>query len=205
MIQTAIQQTAHIQVSDSSGPFLAVPAPTDAPGVKSENLSRNPYVYGLGALESWGGKFVMAFVPGDKPCEVIVSRMASPANNPESAFWTEISQKFDLLFLTLPEDLLENMANQELGMTRVKVPWGLLRGVDRKRESVARSREAIFCRNDIPDAFVYDVASYIDMHRVDLSWYIRSCSYDPNTVWKNFDLPLHPGAEKYYRKTGHMT
>ena len=37
----------------------------------------------------------------------IVSSMASPANNPESAFWTEFSQKHDLRFLELPEDLLQ--------------------------------------------------------------------------------------------------
>jgi len=26
--------------------------------------------------------------------------------------------------------------------------------------------------------------------------------YDPKTVWYNFGVPLHPGAERYYREVG---
>jgi hypothetical protein len=45
--------------------------------------------------------------------------------------WTEISQKFNLNFLALPEDLLEKLARdgeQERGM----IPAGLYRGIERR-------------------------------------------------------------------------
>ena len=171
--------------------------PTSMPVLDYYGLTRD-------AVESWGGKLKMAFAPGNKDCDVIVSSMASPANNPESAFWTELSYKYDLRFLNLPEDLLENMANETLGMIRVTVPWGLLKGVDRKIDTVARSGEAIFGRDDMPESFAYEAARAFDTHRADLKWYIRPYSYDPNTVWKNFNVPLHPGAERYYREMGYI-
>jgi len=171
--------------------------PTSMPVLEYYGLTRS-------AVESWGGKLLMAFAPGKKECDVIISSMASPANNPESSFWTECSQKYDLRFLNIPEDLLESMANDSLGMKRVTVPWGLLRGVDRKIETVARSGEAIFGRDDMPDACAYETARAIDNNHADLKWYIRPYSYDPGTVWKNFNVPLHPGAEHYYREMGYI-
>jgi len=177
--------------------ILADFQPTSMPVLDYYGLTRE-------AVESWGGKWIRAFDFRDRECDVIVSSLASPANNPESAFWTKYSYKYDLRFLQLPGDLLESMANEILGMMRVTVPWGLLRGVDRKIETVARSGEVIFGRDDMPDDFAYTAAKAFDTHRADLRWYIRPYSYDPKTVWKNFNVPLHPGAERYYRKMGYI-
>ena len=146
----------------------------------------------------------MAFDTEHEEGDVIISSMASPANNPESAFWPKFSYKYDLRFLELPEELLEEMADDTLCMTRVTVPWGLLRGVDRKITTVARSGEAIFGRSDMPEEFALAAARAISTHRSDLKWYVRPYSYDPDTVWNNFSVPLHPGAELYYRKRGYI-
>lgn len=32
---------------------------------------------------------------------------------------------------------------------------------------------------------------------------MRTKLVDPKSVWKNFDVPLHPGAERYYRERGY--
>jgi TRAP-type uncharacterized transport system substrate-binding protein len=89
-------------------------------------------------------------------------------------------------------------------MSRVTAKWGLLRGIDRPIATVARSGEAVFARTDMPDQAAYDIAKAIDEHRGALKWYARSFSYDSQTVWQNFDIPLHPGAERYYREKGYM-
>jgi TRAP transporter TAXI family solute receptor len=168
--------------------------------------------YGLtqDAVRSWGGSFtnpIIASVVGGAAldCDIIVSELGSPANNPESAFWTILSQKYDLRFLDLPDTLLDQMANdKDLGMKRVVAKWGLLRGVDRAIPTVARSGHAIFARDDMPDAAAYDTAKAIDEHRDALAWYIRPYSYNSRTVWENQGVPLHPGAERYYREVGYM-
>ncbi len=162
------------------------------------------------AVASWGGSIDSAMVVGmlegaDADFDVIISELATPANNPESAYWTAFSQRHDLHFLELPEELLDEMVEEELGMERVVARWGFLRGVDRPIPTVGRSGEAVFARDDTPEEAAYDVAKAIDEHRGALKWFIRPYSYDSRSVWKNYDVPLHPGAERYYREMGYMT
>jgi hypothetical protein len=141
--------------------------------------------------------------PGSAPVDVFVGAVASPALNPESSAWTTLTQKADYKFLDLPEEAA-NMLVKRFGMERVTARYGLLRGVDRRIPTVGRSGEAVFARADAPGAAVYDVAKALDAHRAALKWFIRPYSYDPNTVWKDGDVPLHPGAERYYREAGYL-
>lgn len=161
------------------------------------------------ALDSWGGNLqnaIVASVVGVTEFDVIVNELASPAQNLESSIWTTLSQRFDLEFLDLPEDLLDSLASRpELDLHRVTAKWGLLRGVDRAIPTVARSGEAVFARDDAPEQAAYDIARAIDAHRAALKWYIRPYSYDPGSVWENQDVPLHPGAARYYREVGYLT
>jgi TRAP-type uncharacterized transport system substrate-binding protein len=166
--------------------------------------------YGLtkNAVTAWGGTFENAIVVGqsaDPPFDVVVNELASPANNPESAFWTKISQKYDLRFFDLPEAVLDQLASDKtLGVVRAVAKWGLLRGVDRAIPTVARSGHAVFGRDDTPEQAAYDVAKAIDEHREALRWFIRPYSYNSRTAWENLDVPLHPGAKRYYVEMGYL-
>jgi TRAP transporter TAXI family solute receptor len=166
--------------------------------------------YGLTqeAVTSWGGVFdnpIFASFQDDPLFDIVITENASPTNNPESAYWTKITQKHNLRFLDFPESVLERLANDEtLGLTRVVVKWGFLRGVDRPIKTVARSGHALFARDDMPEQAAYDAARALDIHREALRWYIRPYSYDSRTVWKNQSVPLHPGAERYYREAGYL-
>ena len=164
--------------------------------------------YGLTkeAVESWGGSIENAMnEPAAESFGLIISDLATPSNNPESAYWPRLSQKYDLRFLDFAPELLDKLAaNKELGLMRVTAKWGLLRGVDRPIPTVARSGEAVFARDDMPEKVAYEIARAIDEHQDGLRWYIRPYSYNLRTVWKNFDVPLHPGAAHYYRERGYM-
>ena len=130
--------------------------------------------------------------------------MASPSLNPESSSWTTLSQKFDLYFLELPEDLLKVIAQQNVDAEFVVAHNGLLKGVNRRIKTLGRSGESIFARDDTPEQAAYDMAKAIDENHGALKWFIRVYTYDPKTVWQNFGVPLHPGAEKYYREVGYI-
>jgi TRAP-type uncharacterized transport system substrate-binding protein len=164
--------------------------------------------YGLtqDAVAAWGGSFGNPIVEGaGASFDVIVSDLASPANNLESSYWTALSQKYDLHFLDLPDELLDKLVNDpDLGVQRVTAKYGLLRGVDRPIATVARSGEAVFARDDTPEQAAYDIAKAIDEQHAGLKWYIRPYSYDAQSAWQNFDVPLHPGAARYYRERGYM-
>ena len=156
-------------------------------------------------INTWGGKYgvsVQEALKGD--FDIVAGFLASPAMNPESSYWTKLSQKFDLYFLQLPDELLKLIAQQNVDAEFVVVQNSLLKGINRRIRTLGRSGEAIFARDDTPDQAAYDIAKAVDENHSALKWFIRIYTYDPNTVWKNFGVPLHPGAEKYYREMGYM-
>jgi TRAP transporter TAXI family solute receptor len=166
--------------------------------------------YGLtqDAVTSWGGTFLNATIYGqvdDPQFDIVITENASPTNNPESAYWTKITQKQNLRFLDPPEAVLEALANDKtLGVTQAVVKWGFLRGVDRPIPTVARTGHVVFARDDMPEQAAYDAAKAIDEHRADLKWFIRPYSYDSRTAFRSLDVPLHPGAERFYREAGYL-
>jgi TRAP-type uncharacterized transport system substrate-binding protein len=167
--------------------------------------------YGItqAAVTSWGGSFLSAIVAGteNQPSfDVIVDELGSPSNNPESAVWEKISQDYSLTFLDPPPTVIAQLAKDPtLGVTQVTVHWGLLRGVDRPITTVGRSGHAVFVRDDAPEQAAYDIAKAIDQHREALKWYIRPYSYDSRSVAQNGNVPLHPGAQRYYHEVGYLT
>ncbi len=163
--------------------------------------------YGITAdsIKTWGGKIGVSeedALKGD--FDIVAGFLASPSMNPESSYWTALSQKFDLYFLELPEDLLKLIAQQNIDAEFVEVHPNLLKGVNRRIKTLGRSGESIFARDDTPEQAAYDLAKSIDENHGALKWFIRVYTYDPKTVWKNFGVPLHPGAEKYYREAGYI-
>jgi TRAP transporter TAXI family solute receptor len=153
---------------------------------------------------SWGGSIGTTIgIPDDTPFDLLVSQLAGPGGNPESAFWTVASQKNDLRFLDLPKPLLDRLTKLS-GMERVTAEWGLLRGIDRPIDTVGWSGEAVFGRADMPDSVAYDIAKALDQHRAALKWFVRPYSYDPETAWQTIGVLLHPGAARYFREKGYM-
>ncbi len=122
---------------------------------------------------------------------------------PEWRIWTEISQKFDLHFIQLPDDLLAELA-QEGEQERGTIPPGLYRGVNRPIPTVVRTGTVIYCRTDTPDDFAYVVAKAMDEQQQLLQWSHLNFSYNVHTVWNAYEVPLHPGAARYYKEKGYM-
>jgi len=156
-------------------------------------------------IKAWGGSTgvtVGGALKGD--FDIVAGFLASPSMNPESSYWTALSQKFDLYFLELPEDLLKQIAKQNVDAEFVEVQNNLLKGVNRRIKTLGRSGESVFARDDTPEQAAYDLAKAIDENHGELKWFIRVYTYDPKTIWKNFGVPLHPGAERYYRDVGYI-
>lgn len=122
---------------------------------------------------------------------------------PEWDVWYEVSQKFDLNYIGLAEPLLATLA-QEPQVDRGTIPVGLLRGVERTIPTVVRNGTVIYSRADVPDSFAYDVAKAMDQHQDLLQWTNQNFFYDVHHVWKACDVPLHPGAARYYREMGYL-
>lgn len=154
------------------------------------------------AIEEAGGRVGNTAEDREK-FDVVIGGGGPMTTAPEWRIWTEISQKFDLTFLQLPDGLLAELAaagEQERGM----VPAGLYRGVDRPISTVVRTGTVIYGRSDMPDSFAYAVAKAMDEQQQLLQWRHLNFSYNVHTVWKGYEVPLHPGAARYYREMGYM-
>lgn len=160
--------------------------------------------YGLSreTIEAAGGR--MGNTPEDrKNFDVAIGGGGVMSTAPEWSIWTEISQNVDLHFIRLPDDLLAELARTSDAALGT-IPVGLYRGIDRPIPTVVRTGTAIYSRVDVPDDFTYLVAKAMDEQQQLLQWKHLSFSYNVHTVWNGFEVPLHPGAARYYRERGYM-
>lgn len=163
------------------------------------------YGISLQDIQDWGGNTSVSLADATRgEFDIISGFLASPAMNPESSYWTTISQKYDLYFIELPDELLDAIVANNVDAERIDAQQCLLEGLDRRIKTVGRSGEAFFVRDDAPEQAAYDLAKAIDELHGQLKWYIRIYTYDQNTVWQNYGVPLHPGAERYYREVGYL-
>jgi len=161
--------------------------------------------YGLteGVIKEAGGHVASGSSPEERKNFDVVIHGGTLANPPEFNIWYEISQKYELTYLQLPDELLDKLA-RDFEMEKRNIPNGLLRGIHRPIPTVARTGHVIYARNDTPDEFAYAVARAMDEHQDLLQWAMLNLSYNRHNVWQARGLPLHPGAARYYREKGYM-
>jgi para-nitrobenzyl esterase len=172
-------------------------------GIGSSSSSILAY-YGLTreAVEAAGGR--IGNTPEDqRNFDIVIGGAGAMSTAPEWRIWIDLTEKFDLNFIELPEDLLAKLAHegeQERGF----IPVGLYRGVVRPVPTVVRSGTVVYGRDDMPDDFAYAVAKALDEQQHLLQWKHIHFSYNVHNVWKAYEVPLHPGAARYYKERGYM-
>jgi hypothetical protein len=152
-------------------------------------------------IEAAGGR--VGNSPDDaEKFDVVIGGGGPMTTAPEWRIWMQISQKFDLYFIELPDELLAKLAKdgeQDRGI----IPVGLYRGIERPIPTVVRTGTVIYGRDDMPDDFAYAVAKAMDEQQALLQWNHMAFSYNIHTVWNGHEVPLHPGAARYYKEKGY--
>jgi TRAP-type uncharacterized transport system substrate-binding protein len=133
----------------------------------------------------------------------VVIGWAALVGAPEFAVWYDAPQHQAFKYLEMPADLRTRLA-KAFSVTEQTAPTGLLRGVDRRIPTVARDGTVVYGRADMPDDFAFAVAKSLDEHQALFHWSLMAFSYNPQTVWKLGEVPLHPGAARYYKQRGYM-
>jgi uncharacterized protein len=185
------------QLKDHKGP-LKIIADADMAGVIF------PYFgVSMESLRATGATFVSSLNPADRAGADLIIHYGNLANSPEFNIWYDASQHEDLTYLQLPDDLLGKLAD-ELDLERRDLPMGLLHGQDEPIHTVARTGTAIYGRADLPDSFAYLVAKALDEQQDLFEWTVGNYSYNRMRVAEVGDVPLHPGAARYYRERGYQ-
>ena len=127
--------------------------------------------------------------------------------------WIKLTQSRLMKFLPIREDVLQKMAD-EYGYRKAVLSKGMLRGVDGEVPCIDFSDWLMFVRNDMPDDLAYRITRIFIERREDFEVSFRRLPpeksdlvypIDPKQVWRNVgEIPLHPGAERYYKEHGHM-
>ena len=165
--------------------------------------------YGLSRelIESWGGKFLrptgmaLTWFVASGDYDMIMDAVYA-AWTPEARHWWEASVKQELRFLPLPDDLIKKVC-AEAGGEPGFIPHQLMRGGVGDIPAIAREPHVIYSRDDLPEDFAYLLAKTLDENRHLFREVYLPYSYDPKTVGRETGVPLHLGAERYYRDMGY--
>lgn len=123
----------------------------------------------------------------------------------QSSTMTEIAMTCDIQFIQWGEDLLKYFETQ--GFERITVPANSWKGQNQEIIN-AGTPDCIFVAADMSDEAAYALAKGICEKRDYLvNQYSSLAPFDPKTCWKPEkvgNVPLHPGAEKYFKEAGYM-
>jgi hypothetical protein len=205
-----ITSVAELAEMVTSGKSLRVAAPmkgtSDLPLV---NTIFDFYGISLDDIENAGGKVFHAVYSDmvnlykDKHVDYVFTHLALPG-----AAITEMTVSRDSTLLAVSDACIDYL-HKELGTLardtgRCVIPAGTYRGQEVDVPAIVSAGELII-NKDVPDILAYTIIRTIcdnvaELHKINPA----NKNFDPKTGWKNVALPLHPGAEKYYKEAGYM-
>jgi hypothetical protein len=128
--------------------------------------------------------------------------------------WARFASQRKLTFLPVREDILDRMVEQ-YGFRKAILSKGMLDGAVKKdTPTLDWSGWLLFTRDDVNENLVYDVTRIIveRKHLFEMSFKGQPLEHsdlvypmEPAALLENLGVPLHPGAERYFRDNGHLS
>jgi TRAP-type uncharacterized transport system substrate-binding protein len=161
------------------------------------------YGFGLADIERWGGKLLLAGPPHD------ARRMAALKSGELDAVfdegirvWLGEALACGLEPLELEPEILEPLT--ALGWRRVMLPKARFPRLARDSVCIDFSGWPIYARAALPDQIAYDVCAAFAARQDAMPWdwdsYTGLPQIGQDTEATPIDVPLHPGAERWYRE-----
>lgn len=127
--------------------------------------------------------------------------------------WAHLLQAREMTFLPIREDVIEQMVTN-YGFRRAILSKGMLDGaVTEDLPTLDWSGWLLFTHADMDEELVYRIASIIVEQKYLFEWAFQGlpveksdlvCPIDPRALCQNTGVPLHPGAERYFREQGYL-
>ncbi|MDZ7759820.1 MAG: TAXI family TRAP transporter solute-binding subunit [Desulfovermiculus sp.] len=207
---TGIQTVAELAKKIQAGEKVKVAAPMK--GTSDLPLVQNIldfYGVSLDDIKNAGGKVFHAVYADmvnlykDKHVDYVFTHLALPG-----AAVTEMAVSRDTKLLDVSDDCIEHVHNS-LGTLaqnsgHAVIPSGTYRGQDRDVAAIASAGELLI-NKDVPDEVAYRVIQIIcenidELHSMNKA----NKHFVPKRGWRDVAVPLHPGAEKFYKDAGYM-
>lgn len=139
----------------------------------------------------------------DRHVDIASTMQASP-----SSAMTQMTISRDSTLLSVSDECIDNLHKKigtlSRGTNQYIIPKGSYKGLNRNVPTVASAGE-IFINKNASDILAYTITKILcesadELHR-DLP---PTKTFKPKYGWKDVALPLHRGAEKYYKEMGYM-
>jgi uncharacterized protein len=128
------------------------------------------------------------------------------------SLWTDWARREPLAFIPIEPDAMQRLVS-EYGLRAAAVETGRVLN-ERAVPCLDWSHWAIVVRDDMSDDVAYEITSVMVEERAELEGRFRhipaqhsplSYPIEPREMARGVDLPLHPGAQRYYREHGLVT
>lgn len=118
-------------------------------------------------------------------------------------YWMELDRDIKMRMVSLSQECIEYVKEEVPGFVPGSIPPGLYKGITEEKHTVGLS-SGVFCRAEIPEAFVYELCKLIFESPTRAEWERLAPHHKLFTPEKakDFLTPVHAGAVKYYKEKG---
>lgn len=155
-------------------------------------------------IEKWGG--TVTYINFDAMIDAMKDKQLDMIgyNGPGfPSFLRQILLSTPVNFLPIGDKQMAKL--KERGLKQSVIKAGEFEGLPKQDVPVATDTTEIICSADMPDDVAYKIAKIWTENARDIALANPGYgSFDPVVSSKNTALPLHPGAEKYFREAGYL-
>ncbi len=164
------------------------------------------YGFTLDDFVSWGGSLQLNGPPGDaRRLEGIRDGSIDIVFDEGIPTWLSVGLENGLVPLELEEDVMAGM--EAIGWRRVVLPKERFPLLERDVVTIDYSGWPLYTREGLPEEMAYKVCAAIAQRAEYIRWeesYTGIAQIGVETEATPLDVPLHPGAERWYRENGYL-
>jgi len=162
------------------------------------------YDFSLTELESWGGRIHVSGSPSDPRRMEPLRRGTLDAIFDEAlVVWLGEALACGLELVELEADAFVHLTG--LGWRRVVIPPGTYPNQTRPHACIDYSGWPLYASASLPDQVAYDICAGFAARAAEINWedsYTGTAQLARDTEATPIDVPLHPGAERWFRENG---
>jgi TRAP-type uncharacterized transport system substrate-binding protein len=162
------------------------------------------YGFSLAELEAWGGRLNLTGSPTDPRRMEALARGELDAIFDEGLVrWFDPALQQGMVPYELEADALAHL--ERLGWKRGVVPRSKFKGLAKDYVGIDYSGWPLYARADLPEQLVYYVCASLVARQDEIPWEEGGYTGDVRQVFETTfatpsDVPLHAGAERFYRE-----
>jgi TRAP-type uncharacterized transport system substrate-binding protein len=155
-------------------------------------------------IESWGGSFQLNGGPGDqRRLDALSAGTVDAVFDEGLPLWFDAALAAGLRPITLEDFAFKYLV--DLGWRKYTIRPGRFKNLKENHTCIDYSGWPLYTRASLPDDDAYKVCAALAARKDEIYWeesYTGIGQLGENTDATPRDVPLHPGAEKWYREHG---